>query len=142
MQAQLKVTPDNFFKEYVRILNPLLKLRKREAEVLESHLRVYYINHRLPDVDRLLFSFQTQKQIRQRLKMSPASYHNHKCRLRKKQVFIRETINPLIINQTIINNILKNNTISLTYIINSDTKLTPVSPQTILPNKAVLANFT
>lgn len=115
MQATLKSTPNTFFKDYVRILNPLLKLRKKEAEVLEAHLRVYYINHRLPDINSLLFSFQTSKAIRQELKMSSSSFNNHKVRLRRKNCFIRNTINPLIINRELSNTIRKTGKLNLTY---------------------------
>jgi hypothetical protein len=115
MQAKLKSTPKEFFKDYVRLLNPLLKLRRREAEVLEAHLRVYYINYRLPDIDRLLFSFPTQRDIRSELRMSSSSYNNHKVRLRRKNCIIRNTINPLIINRSLIESIRKTGKLQLTY---------------------------
>lgn len=115
MLAKLKSSPSSFFKDYVRILNPLLKLRKREAEVLEAHLRVYYINHRLPDINRLLFSLKTQRTIRKELNMSSSSFNNHKVQLRRKSAFIRHTINPLIINQQLITSIRKTGKVQLTY---------------------------
>jgi len=115
MQAKLQSTPKDFFKHYVSLLNPLLKLRKKEAEVLEAHLRVYYLNSRLPDIDRLLFSFPIQKQIRNELKMSASSYNNHKTRLRRKQCIIRQSISPLIINKQIISTIRKTARININY---------------------------
>lgn len=115
MQATIKSSPNLFFKEYVRILNPLLKLRKKEAEVLEAHLRVYYINSRLPDINGLLFSFQTSKLIRTELKMSSSSFNNHKVKLRRKNCFIRDTINPLIINKDLSSSIRKTGRLNLTY---------------------------
>ena len=96
MQIPINVRADDFFSYYVSILNPLLNLRKREADVLVAFLRVYYANRHLTTVNQLLFSFSSLKSIREHLKMSVPSFNNHKHILRKKKVFVGNSINPLI----------------------------------------------
>lgn len=115
MRVNLKSDYKSFFKNYVRILNPVLKLRDREAEVLESLLRVYFINHSHPDIDKLLFSFRNLKEIRENLKISTASFNNIKMNLRRKGVITSTSINKLIINSDIISTIKKKRGINLEY---------------------------
>ncbi len=96
MILPIKTTPENFFSLYVSVLNPVLKLRKREADILVSFLRVHYTNRNHPRVNQLLFSSSNLRSIRETLGMTVASFNNHKFRLRKKEIFIGRSINPLI----------------------------------------------
>lgn len=96
MTLPLNIKAEDFFSYYIQILNPLLKLRKREADMLEAFLRVHYANRHLTNVNQLLFSFHSLRSIRESLDMSVASFNNHKLQLRKKQIFIGNSINPLI----------------------------------------------
>ena len=96
MILPIETTPKDFFNLYVSILNPILKLRHREADILEAFLRVHYANRYHSNVNQLLFSSSVLKSIRESLNMTVASFNNHKHRLRKKEIFIGRTINPLI----------------------------------------------
>ena len=96
MILQVKTTPDNFFRTYIGILNPILKLRKREAEILEAFLRIHYVNKARPDVNRLLFSPSILRSIREKLNLTVAAFNMHKYRMRKKEILLGRTINPLI----------------------------------------------
>lgn len=96
MTIPITTTTEDFFGLYVSILNPILKLRNREAEILEAFLKVHYTNRTHPSVNQLLFSSSTLRSIRESLKMTVASFNNHKHRMRKKNIFIGRTINPLI----------------------------------------------
>lgn len=96
MILPINTTPDDFFRDFIRILNPVLKLRNREADMLEAFLKVYYTNRAHPRVNQLLFSSSTLRLIRESLGMTVASFNNHKFRLRKKEIFIGRQINPAI----------------------------------------------
>lgn len=109
LNIPVKVSSSNFFKSYVKCLNPLLNLRDREAEMLESFLKVHYKNKHLPNVNELLFSFPSLNRIRQSLNMSRESFNNHRMQLRRKQVFIGHSINENLIRYP------KNGKLTITY---------------------------
>ena len=98
MILKVDINSNDFFKQYIQILNPLFNLRKREAEILESFLRVHYKYKDLPNVNQLLFSLSTLRQIREHLNMTTASFNNHKHCLRKKKVMTTTALNPIITN--------------------------------------------
>ena len=103
MLLQIKTTPNNFFKTYIQILNPLLKLRKKEAEVFEAFLKIHFANRNKQNVNQLLFSSTTLKTIRENLNLSVASFNMHKYRLRKKQILVGKSINPDIVKNYPVN---------------------------------------
>lgn len=96
MIVPIKTLPGNFVSTYISILNPILKLRNREADILEAFLKVYYANKNNPRVNQLLFSHSALRSIKESLGMTTASFNNHKFRLRKKEILIGRSINPLI----------------------------------------------
>lgn len=98
MIVPIDTTTDNFFDVFVSLLNPILKLRKKEADILTSFLRIHFVNRYDPQVNQKLFSTTTLKAIRESLNMTVASFNNHKFRMRKKEIFIGRTINPMITN--------------------------------------------
>jgi DNA-binding MarR family transcriptional regulator len=77
-----------FFRQYLELLNPLLKLRGKELDVLAELL---YYNHKLIDIPlehrwKLIFDYDTKMEIRSKLKLSDASMNNNLSALRKKGV--------------------------------------------------------
>ncbi len=103
MIIPVNTTPSEFFGLYISILNPILKLRQREADMLEAFLKVYYTNKNHPRVNQLLFSSSSLRTIRESLGMTVASFNNHKFRLRKKEILIGRSINPIIVKNSPIN---------------------------------------
>lgn len=93
IEAKFKANLQNFFKFYVSLLNPLLKLTKREQEVLSVLLLIYYTNLSNPQVDTLIFSQPIKRQIRAHLNLSEPSLNNSMTILRKKEVIKDNKIN-------------------------------------------------
>lgn len=98
MTVPIDTTTDDFFTVLVSLLNPVLNLRKREADILTAFLRIHYVNRHDPMVNQKLFSSQILKSIRESLGMTTPSFNNHKFRMRKKEIFLKRSINPLITN--------------------------------------------
>lgn len=87
---QLNTTEKVFFRQYVEILNPLLKLRAKELDVLSELL---YYNNKLKNIDeknrwKLIFDYDTKKDIADTLKISVESLGNNLSYLRKKGIII------------------------------------------------------
>ena len=72
-------------KAYLQILNPVLKLKDKEIEVLSNFLSIWHKNKNNKDLDKLLFS------------MSEASFNNHITMLRKKKMIVDKKINSSIL---------------------------------------------
>lgn len=89
----------DFFKVYIDVINPIYKLKKREKEVLEAFLKIYYGNRGLgyDKVNALLFSKEVKKKVREAISMSEPSFNNHLVQLRKKRVFTEDTISRSIV---------------------------------------------
>ena len=85
----------NFFKIYLDVLGPVYKLKKREKEVMEAFLKVYYTNRdKHPDrLNSMLFSKEVKKFIRESINMSEPSFNNHLVQLRNKKALIGSSIN-------------------------------------------------
>jgi len=98
MVIPLKANIAQSFKAYLHILNPVLKLKDKEIEVLSSFLSIWYINRDKENLDKLLFSTPVRKMIRKSIKMSEASFNNHITMLRKKKMIVDKKINPTILN--------------------------------------------
>jgi len=98
MNIPITIDLQNYFELYLHILNPLLKLKKREREVLAAFLKIHYMNRdKSPDrINELLFSKNTKKYIRNYIKMSEPSFNNHIHQLRAKKAIIGDSINPSI----------------------------------------------
>lgn len=85
-------------KAYLQILNPVLKLKDKEIEVLSNFLSIWYKNKSNPNIDKLLFSTSVRKMVRKSIGMSEASFNNHITMLRKKKMIVDKKINPSILN--------------------------------------------
>ena len=96
-------------KAYLQVLNPVLKLKDKEIEVLSSFLSIWHSNRSNPNLDKMLFSTPVRKLVRNQIDMSEASFNNHITALRKKQIFIDKQINPSILNN------LNSDTVEVTY---------------------------
>jgi len=95
----VKVQLKDFFRVYIDVINPIYKLKKREKEVLEAFLKIYYSNRGMGSdrINTLLFSKEVKKRIRSAIKMSEPSFNNHLVQLRKKRVLKGDTLSQSII---------------------------------------------
>lgn len=96
-----KVSEENFFKMWLMILQPFLKLRNKELELLAKML---YHRHLISlevknkeMLDELLFSTKIKKKILQELDIPEYAYNNLLTCLRKKNVINDKSINKQII---------------------------------------------
>jgi hypothetical protein len=85
-------------KAYLQILNPVLKLKDKEIEVLSSFLSIWHSNRSNPNLDKMLFSTPVRKLVRNQIDMSEASFNNHITMLRKKKMIIDKKLNPSILS--------------------------------------------
>tara|TARA_R110000751_G_scaffold69342_2_gene140849 strand:+ start:214 stop:561 length:348 start_codon:yes stop_codon:yes gene_type:complete len=109
MIIPLKTSISKAFKAYIKILNPILKLKDKEIEVLSSFLSIWYINKDKKNLDKLLFSTPVRKMVRRSINMSEASFNNHITMLRKKKMIVNKKLNPSLLNG------IKNTGIEVTY---------------------------
>tara|TARA_R110000824_G_scaffold361127_2_gene548889 strand:- start:1976 stop:2323 length:348 start_codon:yes stop_codon:yes gene_type:complete len=98
MIIPLKANIAQSFKAYLQILNPILKLKDKEIEVLSSFLSIWYKNKNNKNIDKLLFSTPVRKMVRKSIDMSEASFNNHITMLRKKKMIVNKRLNPNILN--------------------------------------------
>ena len=84
-------------KAYLQILNPVLKLKDKEIEVLSNFLSIWQSNKSKENLDKMLFSTPVRKLVRQQIGMSEASFNNHITMLRKKRMIVDKAINPSIL---------------------------------------------
>ncbi len=84
-------------KAYLQILNPVLKLKDKEMEVLSNFLSIWYKNKDKDNIDKLLFSTPVRKMVRKSIGMSEASFNNHITMLRKKKMIVDKRINASIL---------------------------------------------
>ena len=84
-------------KAYLQILNPVLKLKDKEIEVLSNFLSIWYKNKNNKNLDKLLFSTPVRKMVRKAIGMSEASFNNHITMLRKKRMIVDKKINSSIL---------------------------------------------
>ena len=84
-------------KAYLQILNPVLKLKDKEIEVLSNFLSIWYKNKNNKNLDKLLFSTPVRKMVRKAIGMSEASFNNHITMLRKKNMIADKKINSSIL---------------------------------------------
>lgn len=97
----LKLSEENFFKMWVLLIQPFLKLNKGEASILSKLLyHRYLISKEVKNkdiIDDLLFSVKIKKRIIAELGKSEIDYNNRIVALRKKKAILGRTINKQII---------------------------------------------
>ena len=98
MIIPLKANIAQSFKAYLQILNPVLKLKDKEIEVLSNFVSIWYKNKGNENIEKLLFSTPVRKMVRKSIGMSEASFNNHITMLRKKKMIIGKNLNPTILN--------------------------------------------
>ena len=84
-------------KAYLKVLNPVLKLKDKEIEVLSNFLSIWQSNKKKENINKMLFSTPVRKLVRKQIGMSEASFNNHITMLRKKNMIIDKSINPTIL---------------------------------------------
>lgn len=90
----IKTTENKFFRQYLELLNPLLRLRGKELDVLAE---ILYHNHRLEEIPekhrwKLIFDYDTKTEIRTKLQLSDASLNNNLSALRKKGIIRKNKV--------------------------------------------------
>jgi len=90
----IKTTENKFFRQYLELLNPLLRLRGKELDVLAE---ILYHNHKLESIPenhrwKLIFDYDTKAEIRNKLHLSDASLNNNLSALRKKGIIRKNRI--------------------------------------------------
>jgi hypothetical protein len=97
----VKVTEEQFFRFWINMLQPFLKLRQQEIELLAKLLyHRYLISEDVTDksmVDALLFMPERRKQMREELKYEIYTFNNNLAILRKKKLVIEKSINKRIV---------------------------------------------
>ena len=83
-----------FYRQYVELLNPLIKLRPKELDLLAELL---YHNNKLKDIDiknrwKLILDYDNKKDMATNLDMSVASLGNNLSYLRKKGIIINNQV--------------------------------------------------
>lgn len=86
-----------FLTSYLKVLNPVLKLKDMEITVLAAFLMVWYPNKANQKITELLFSTKIRRMVRESVGISEASFNNHITSLRKKSVIKGRSINPSIL---------------------------------------------
>lgn len=109
MIIPIKSNISQSLKAYLQILNPVLKLKDKEIEVLSSFLSIWYKNKDKQDIDKLLLSTPVRKMVRKSIGMSEASFNNHITMLRKKKMIVDRKINSSILEN------IKDQNIEITY---------------------------
>jgi len=84
----IATTENKFFRQYLELINPILRLRGKELDVLAELL---YYNYKFKDIAKehrwkLIFDYDTKTKIRTKLELSDASMNNNLSALRKKNV--------------------------------------------------------
>lgn len=84
----IATTENKFFRQYLELINPILRLRGKELDVLAELL---YYNYKFKNIAKehrwkLIFDYDTKTKIRTKLELSDASMNNNLSALRKKNV--------------------------------------------------------
>jgi len=98
---QVGVTEEQFFKLWLNMLQPFLKLRQQEIDLLA---KILYHRHLISDttsdrsmIDLFLFSSENRKKMRDELKFQVYTFNNTLAILRKKNLIIGKSINKRIV---------------------------------------------
>jgi len=93
-KVTIATSENKFYRQYLEILNPIIKLRGKELDVLAELL---YHNNRLKEIPykhrwKLIFDYDTKSDIRTKLKLSEASLNNNLSALRKKRIIVENEV--------------------------------------------------
>ncbi len=91
----IPVSKRKFFRAFVEILQPFIKLRNREGEVFAELLYHCYLRRGMAnkkDMFKLVFDYDTRERIQQELNISSAVFRNTLSALRKKRLIIDNAI--------------------------------------------------
>jgi hypothetical protein len=126
MIIPLKPERKDIYKAYIMCLNPVLKLKKREVEVLDIVAKTYFHLNKAAqkgevpkkEIYSRMYGGAGRKIMRDAIGMSSSSFNNHLLQLRKKNV-----INDLGELPDFLTNLKKDhNNIRIQYIISFDEK--------------------
>lgn len=97
----ISVNEEQFFKLWINMIQPFLKIRKQEIDMLAKMLYYRYkISCTVEDktlIDSLLFSEENRKIMREELKYEVYTFNNNLTILRKKKLVIGKSINLAIV---------------------------------------------
>ena len=90
MLINIDVKADNFYRYYVELINPIIKLRKRELDVLA---KLMYYNNEYKDLEesirfKIVFDYDTKVKIAKELNISLDVLNNNFSELRNKKVIL------------------------------------------------------
>lgn len=114
-KVPIKTDSKKFYRQYLELMNPFVKLRGKELDVLAQLL---YYNNKLKSIDEkhrwvVIFDYDNKQAIREELGLSEASLNNNLSALRKKG---------MIKNNKVIKGLLiypnKNSKLTFNFIIN------------------------
>lgn len=91
----IPVSKRDFFKAFVDILQPFIKVRNREGEVFAALLYQCYLRRGMKnqkDMFKLVFDYDTRELIQEELDISSAVFRNTLSALRKKKLIVNNTI--------------------------------------------------
>jgi DNA-binding MarR family transcriptional regulator len=96
MEKSIPISTDGrkFFRQYLELINPLIKLRGKELDVMSELL---YYNDKFKDIPeehrwKLIFDYDVKTEIREKLNLSDASLNNNLSALRKKGILVKNRI--------------------------------------------------
>lgn len=97
MKKEIRLTVEDeqkLFRAYVELLLPLLKIRKREADVFAQLLYLNNQKKNIPNADRfsIIFSTEYRKKIINNLGIKDSVLQNCFSELRKKKLIVNNTI--------------------------------------------------
>jgi hypothetical protein len=84
-----------FYREYVRLINPLLKLREREQDTLAELLYSNYKHQDVKDKDirwRVIFDYDNRVALSKSIGISIDAFNNNLTRLRHKGVIVNNQL--------------------------------------------------
>jgi len=92
----ISTTSEKFYKQVVVLLNPILRLRGKEQDVLAQ---LMYYNNKYKDLDnsirwKVIMEYDTKTEIQKKLGISAASMYNNLSALRKKGIIIKNKVHP------------------------------------------------
>lgn len=97
----LNVDERQFFKVWLTLMQPFLKLRDQEIKVLAALL---YYRHNIQEevknkaiIDELLFNTKTRRRIKDELELESYSFNNILSSLRKRKLILNNSLNSKII---------------------------------------------
>ncbi len=88
--VNIPTTEESYFLQYLTILKPISRMRDKEIQILAQ---LMFYNNRYSHLEqevreKMVFDTDTRMRIRQKLKMSEASFNNCLTELRKKNVIV------------------------------------------------------